>query len=99
MDICASRHRWEEELAEAQRESVAHCVNEDVWCEKGEGIVGCDEGAKRLPQKSHVWPAGGEDIVAGCEVEEGNGWGVEVDVETVLWELVSIDFLLTRDGL
>lgn len=31
-----------------------------------------------------MWPGGGENVVAGGEVEEGDGWGMNVDVEAVL---------------
>ena len=41
-----------------------------------------------------MWPAGGEDVVAGGEVEEGDCWSVEVDVETLLGKLVSIRLVL-----
>lgn len=57
MHICAGWDRWEEELGEAEGESVAHSVDKDVGCEEGEGVVGRDKGAKGLSEEGHVWPA------------------------------------------
>jgi hypothetical protein len=37
-----------------------------------------------LSEKCEVWPFRGKDPFSGCEVEEGNGRSVEVDVKTVL---------------
>jgi hypothetical protein len=39
-----------------------------------------------------VWPSGGEDPAAGCKVEEGYGWRVELDIKSILSDIV-----LTKD--
>jgi hypothetical protein len=84
VDVCGCGDGGEEGVGEREREGVAHCVDEDVGDEEGEGVIGEDQGAEGLAQEGEVWPCAAEDVAAGGEVEEVDGWGVEADVEAVL---------------
>ena len=49
VDVCGGGDGGaEKEGAEGESEGVAHCVNEEVRDEKGEGVVGHEEGAEAL---------------------------------------------------
>lgn len=84
MHVSACGHVAEEDLGEAEGEGVAHCVDEDVGGQKGEGVPGEDERPEGLAGESEARPCGGENPMAGGEIEEVNGRRVEVDVEAVL---------------
>ena len=84
MHVCARGHGGEEELAEPHGEGVAHCVDEDIGDEERKGFKREDERAERLAEEGEVWPGGGEDPVAGGEVEEVQCAWIKCNVEAVL---------------
>lgn len=91
VDVGAGGDGGEEEFGEGEGEGVAHCVDEDVGNEEGESVVGEDEGAEGLAKESEAGVGGAENVVAGCERQEDDGWRAELDVEAVLAEVLDHD--------
>lgn len=89
MHVCGRGNFGKQKLGEPKRKGVAHGVNKNVGNQKTEGIPGHDEGTKRLAGKSEARPCGGEDPMAGGEVEKIDGGRVEVNVEAVLTRLAT----------
>lgn len=87
VDVGASGNGGEEELGEGEGEGVAHCVNENVGDKKGESVVCEDKRADGLAQEGEVGVGGAQNVVAGCEREEDDGWWAESDIEAVLAEM------------
>lgn len=83
MDVSTSRDLWEEECRESQSKGVAHGVHKYVWDKEGEGIVGKDQRTQGLAEQSEARPSTGEDPVARGEVEEVDGWRMQLDVEAI----------------
>lgn len=91
VDVGAGGDGGEEEFGEGEGEGVAHCVDEDVGDEEGESVVGEDEGAEGLAEEGEVGVGGAENVVAGCEREEDDGWWAELDVKAVLAEVLDLN--------
>ena len=83
MDVGTGRDLWEKECREGQSKGVAHGVDKDVRNEEGECIVGKDQRTQRLAEQCEARPCTGEDPVARGEVEEVDGWRMQLDVEAI----------------
>ena len=84
MDVSTGRDLWEEECRESQSKGVAHGVHKYVWNKEGEGIVCKDQRTQGLAEQSEARPSTGEDPVARGEVEEVDGWRMQLNIEAIL---------------